>query len=368
MNKPDYTNSILNVSTSFLEHYKIKSEYAVIPCLQEELQKNYNHIIYILLDGMGVSTVKHHLQKEDALRKYMKKEITSVFPPTTVAATNAVLSGKAPISNGYLGWVQYFKEEDSNTVVFMNTDFDTKKGHKENVKEKYLAYQSILEQIKKKNPDVQTNRFFPDFMEGGSASFQEEIEKVLITTHNSDQSFNYLYWTEPDLSSHKYGCHSTELHQIMTNLNYDFEDLIQNILEDTLVVVIADHGLTDIKEIPFFANKELNDMLLRTPSIEPRAANFFVKEGQVEDFEKAFNKAYSSYYKLYSKEDFLKSKLLGPSKKHPLIDDFLGDYIAVAISDHMFIFTESKGHIAHHAGLSSDELMVPLILYSHSIK
>lgn len=364
MKKPDYTNSILNVSSTFLNHYNVPTKYSSIKFLQDELKKEYNHVIYILLDGMGVSTIKNHLSEDMALRKYLKREITSVFPPTTVAATTSVLSVLPPISNGHLGWVQYFKNEDTDLVVFLNTDFYTHTKQTENLKEKYLGFKNILDQINEVNPSINCSSYFPSFIEGGSESFSEEIERVLITTHNTDQSFNYLYWTEPDLTTHVHGTKSQELNKVMTDLNTDFEDLIDNIEDDTLVVVIADHGLTDIEEIPFYQYKELNNMLLRKPSIEPRAANFFVKDNEILNFKELFNSTFSDSYHLYSKVEFLDSKLLGYGDKHPLVDDFLGDYIAVAISDKMFIFNDSKGYISHHAGLSEEEMMVPLIVYS----
>ena len=47
-----------------------------------------------------------------------------------------------------------------------------------------------------------------------------------------------------------------------------------------------------------------------------------------------------------------------------MINDFLGDFIAVAINNNMFVLNEGKSYKAHHAGLLEDEMMVPLIIYS----
>jgi predicted AlkP superfamily pyrophosphatase or phosphodiesterase len=120
---PDYNNSILNVTATLLKHYHAPTIYNAIPELEEELKKNYNHVVLVLLDGMGKNIIEEHLEKDAFLRHYNKKWITSIFPPTTVAATNAVLSGLPPISSGYLGWIQYFKNEDSNVAVFLNHDY-----------------------------------------------------------------------------------------------------------------------------------------------------------------------------------------------------------------------------------------------------
>jgi len=362
---PDYSNSIMNVSNSILKHYGIKNQYPSINSLDEKLNNGYNHIIYILLDGLGSNLVKNLLTKDDSLNKYMHKEITSVFPPTTVAATDAVLSALPPIVNGHLGWVQYFENEDVNLVVFQNRDFyDDDRVIAEDLRAKHLSFERIGEKIKRHNPDVITTEFFPSFIENGSESFKEEIERVLLKVHNTDKSFSYLYWIEPDLVEHKTGIYSKETKKVVTDLSNDFSELINNVPDDTMVICIADHGLTDIIELPLFDNKELIDMLKRKPSIEPRAINFFVQDDKLEAFKVLFNKSYSKYYKLYTKEEILDSKLFGYGKHHELVDTFLGDYMALAIDKYMFTLGNGKNYKAHHAGMSEDEMMVPLIIYS----
>lgn len=360
MVKPNYNHSILNVSASFLKHYNIPTKHSTIGVLDKHLQ-NTNHIIYILLDGLGVNVIKEHLKPSDSLYKYMVDEVTSVFPPTTVAATTSVLSIEPPITNGHIGWVQYFEKEDTNNVVFLNEDYYTHQTHQENLKEKYLAFENIAEKIYK-HTKIDSTIYFPSFVPNGSNSFLEEIEKVLVKTHNVDQSFNYLYWTEPDLSTHMYGTKSKEVYNVINSLNKDFDHLIENIPSDTIVTLIADHGLTDIEEIPFYQYDDLFDLLKRNPSLEPRCANFFVKDGQKQEFESLFNRYFANDYKLYTKEEFINSGLIGYGKKHNMLDSMLGDFIAISKENKMFIFNESKGYIAHHAGLSADEMMVPLII------
>lgn len=365
---PDYTNSILNVSNSILKNYGVKTKYPTISLLDQELMKGYNHIIYILLDGMGVNIIRKHLTPDQALHKYLRKEITSVFPPTTVAATDTVLSGLPPISSGYIGWTQYFKEENTDLVVFLNEDYYTHKKQHESLRDKYLSFKTLYDQINEVNPSISTNEFFPSFRPDGSNSFKEQVEKVLLLTHNQDKSFNYVYWTEPDITQHIYGIESVEVSTVINELNNDFEDLIKDISEDTLVVAIADHGLTDIKEIKLFEFPDVTDLLERKPSIEPRATTFFVKEGNLEEFETNFNKHFSKYFRLYTKKEIFESKIFGEGTPHPKVDEFIGDFFSIGISEYMFIFSESKNYKGHHAGLSKDEMIVPLIMYSKSAK
>ncbi len=52
---PHYEDSIMNVSNSILKYYGVKNKYASIELLDDELKKGFNHIIYILMDGLGSS-------------------------------------------------------------------------------------------------------------------------------------------------------------------------------------------------------------------------------------------------------------------------------------------------------------------------
>lgn len=362
--KPNFEESIMNVSNSFLHHYQIHTNYPGIKELNIELSKNYNHIIYVLLDGMGVNVINKHLKESDLLKKHLVKTITSVFPPTTVAATNSVLSGLPPISTGYIGWVQYFKEEDTDLAVFLNQDFYTDKKFDELLRDKYLKYDNIMTKISNKHPDVITNRLFPSFIEDGTCeSLHDAVEQALVITHNTDKSFTYLYWTQPDLIEHHAGVYSHDVKKMMKNINKDFEELCHNISEDTLIVTIADHGLVDVTEINLYEYKELMDMLKRKPSIEPRACNFFVKDDYIDDFKTEFNKHFEGKYILLNKKEIFESNTFGIGEKHPLVDMFIGDYMAISVSEYMFKINDSKAYKAHHAGLTEEEMMVPLIIY-----
>lgn len=365
LKRPDYSNSIMNVSNSFLKYHNVETKYPSHKSVDDMLCNGYNHIIYVLLDGMGSNIIKKHLNKTDVLYKYMKEEITSVFPPTTVAATNSVLSGLPPIETGYIGWVQYFKQYDSDVTIFLNKDFYTGKVFDEVIRTKHLSYNNILQKIKNKNPDIHTNIIFPSYIEEGTAeTFKEEIEQVLLITHNTDKSFNYVYWIQPDLIEHKVGINSHDTEKMLKSINEDFEELLNNITDDTLVVCIADHGLVDVEEVNILKYEKLSNMLKRKPSIEPRACNFFVKDGLHEQFKVEFNTHFENKFLLMSKADLLESELLGTGNQHQLVDQFLGDFLAVAIDKYMFSVKDDKIYKAHHAGLTEDEMMVPLIMYS----
>ncbi|MDO9629584.1 MAG: alkaline phosphatase family protein [Acholeplasmataceae bacterium] len=361
---PDYKNSILNVTATILKHYHAPSIYDSIPELEEELKKNYNHVVLVLLDGMGKNIIEEHLPKDAFLNRYNQKWISSIFPPTTVAATNAVLSGLPPISSGYLGWIQYFKNENSNVAVFLNHDFyHPEVKFKELLRDKYLHYPTIYEQIQKYSPEVNTYEIFPSFKENGFNSFHEQGNRLLDIHKKDIKSFSYVYWTEPDMTEHDHGIHSKETSKVLNDLNIELEKLSEELADDVLMVVIADHGLVDVESYDLLEDQKLLFLLARMPSIEPRATNFFVKPFLQSAFKRHFTKTYGKHFMLLSKKELMDSNLLGTGIKHPLLNDFLGDFIGIAIDKYMFKLGPQSKFVAHHAGLTAGEIEVPLVIF-----
>jgi predicted AlkP superfamily pyrophosphatase or phosphodiesterase len=210
---------------------------------------------------------------------------------------------------------------------------------------------------------VKTYELFPDFRPNGYKTFHLELKKLQEITSKKDKSFSYLYWANPDLLEHEVGIYHESVKTELEKLNRELEDFSKTMNDDTLIIVIADHGLVDVKPIELYKDEELLKLLLRMPSIEPRATNFFVKPFKKHKFKKMFNEKYGNDYKLLSKNELLYSGLLGQGDHHPLVDSFLGDFMAIAISDKYFKFKESKLFKAHHAGLLEGEMEVPLIVY-----
>ena len=102
-------------------------------------------------------------------------------------------------------------------------------------------------------------------------------------------------------------------------------------------------------------------------SLESRAIAFWVKEDKKQEFEKLFNKEFSEDFLLLSKEEVLKKHILGYGDKHKKIDDFIGDYLAISISNSIirlqtYLADGKPVKKSTHCGLTKEEMEVPLIV------
>ena len=360
---PNYDRSILSIASSVLNHFGVKDcQHKTLPEFDELLSKDYKNIIVMLFDGLGTSTLKYHLEENDFLRKHHVTDISSVFPSTTVAATISIMSGYSPAECGWLGWDLYFEEIGENVAVFRNTlQRNGEPAAKFNVAHKYIPVKSIIKRIEEVNGrrSAYCVSFFSKYR---SKSVEDICKTVYKLSKKRKRKYIYAYWHQPDGAMHGHGVTSKEAHEQILHINREVEKLCSK-LENSLVIITADHGLCDSVNLFLEDYPEINSMLKFPPSIEPsRALSLFVKDGMKDDFKIEFNKLFGDDFRLMTKEGVFAENILGFGEPHPRTYDFVGDYIAVATGNKS-LFTEREEHefIGVHAGLTEDEMTVPFI-------
>lgn len=55
---PDYENSILNLMTSILNNYQVKTSHTSLKKLDKILENDYTNVVLLVLDGMGDNVFK----------------------------------------------------------------------------------------------------------------------------------------------------------------------------------------------------------------------------------------------------------------------------------------------------------------------
>lgn len=361
---PDYKNSILNLSCSILKHYGIPSEHPTLPYADSLLAKNYPHVVVILLDGLGMNILEKYLHPRDFLRRHLITNYSSVFPPTTTASTVSFLSSKSPIEHGWLGWDVYFEQEDKTVTCFHNTLQGTQKpAASYNIPNKYLPYENIVEKINK-SQKAKAKLIFPfgpeahpDLLDWGNG--------IINSCKTDEKTFTYAYWENPDSILHRYGTNSNEVAKIVSELNAAVANICAR-CPDTLFFITADHGHIDVRNEYFtIDHPEIAKMLKKEPSIEPRAISFYVKDEFKEEFSKVFRGKFLHHYQLFSKEEVLNMELFGPGNKNANLTG-IGDFIAAAF-DHKTLYWDknTKDFKSHHAGLSGEEMQIPLIAFQN---
>lgn len=364
MKKIDYKNSLLALIGSVLAYYGAGPRHGTLSVLDRLLTKKYKNLVVMLFDGMGTAILEKHLPEDAFLRKNMLSTLSSVFPPTTTAATITMESGLSPVEHGWLGWSLYFHEVGRNVNIFPNTISGSggspAAGY--HMAGRHLPYETVFDRIKAATSGETGAYCVSPFSDYKSRDLRDIIETVKSLCAHKGRRYVYTYWTQPDLDMHELGTGDTRIASLLEEINGSVENMCAS-LSDTLLIVTADHGLTDTRWRFISDYPQIAACLERAPSIETRASAFFVKNGMGPQFEQSFREAFGDSYILLSREQVLSEKLFGDGEPNPRAYGMLGDYLAIATGPVSIDYQRQNRELfrAAHAGLTDEEINIPFI-------
>ncbi|MCK4653858.1 MAG: alkaline phosphatase family protein [Candidatus Cloacimonetes bacterium] len=385
---PDYDNCIINLISTILRTYGVVPDYNSLKQIDIEDIKTRKNIVLMIFDGYGFNLLKRYSKSSSSfLAQHLVDKITSVYPSTTTSAITSIKTCKTPLEHGALGWTMFFKEYYKFIDFLPNWDSITGKvlDHSKYKTYDKMQFKNIFEMIHCSEPNVELYNVYAKYLANhpySSAvcdpsriiSFRKtkqlfkRIER-LIKKKSNNRKFIMTYSSNPDALEHKNGTNSKVVEDFIRIIDFEIEKLTKKLVgTNTLIIVTSDHGLIDIEKYHYTnEDKELYDCIFLPTIPEPRFLSFFVKKHKLDKFKEAIKK-YEDKFLILSREELLKKELLGIGKMHYKTDDLLGDFVGIAISNHaMKSIAEQNGKwekefLAHHCGLTEDEMYVPLIM------
>ncbi len=346
-------NDSVNTVQSIKKYYGLKQEHRSNNKLDVIFEKKKpKHVVLMCIDGFGYSFLKH----SKFLNENVLQKVDTVFPPTTASATITLQTGLYPCEHGWIGWAQYFEEFDDTIELFTGDSFFNDNSY---------DYSKVIKDIKFKPfyDEIDNSKIFFSFSEkfypNNYPSVADQFKAVRKHMDSFENTFSYVYWTEPDTTLHRVGSKSKEAHDLINDIDNQIKENI-DLFKDALVIITADHGHIDNEKFSFNEFENLEECFLRKPCIEPRFTNFFIKEGYKEQFLNSI-KPLLPYFDLYTKEEFKNADFFNNGKMHPVLDKFLGDYVLIA-TDKYILELKDKFYASAHAGATELEMEIPLIV------
>ncbi|MFZ5982036.1 MAG: alkaline phosphatase family protein [Patescibacteria group bacterium] len=378
---PNYKDgSIVNLMSSVLKSFGGMSHYGELEGFDPDWIKDKS-LVFLVIDGLGYEYLKKYGQGS-FLESNLKSRITSVFPSTTASAMTSFYTGLSPAEHGLMGWFMYLKEIGQ---VILPLHFSTRAG---NV---YLggsgiSYQdiisgkSIFNQIGNDYFVVNHSNYidspYSRSVSVGAKkisykSFSGLFSQIRKTLNSSQKrKFVFSYWSDFDSICHKFGTDSSRAKNHFEEIDRQVSLLAKFAKKRNAVIIItADHGLMDVKPkniIKLKDHPELEKCLTLPLSGEGRATYCYVRPEKVSKFEKYVRRKMGKFCQMRKSSDLIEEGYFGSSKINPKLYDRVGDYVLIMKDGYLIQDTllgeERNDYLAHHGGLSREEMFVPLIV------
>ena len=374
---PDYKGgSIVNLMSSISHSFKAKSLYKELRILPGNEIKSKN-VVLLIIDGLGYEYLtKNH--SESLLNAHLLGSVTSVFPPTTSSAVTTFLTGVAPQQHAFTGWWVNLKEVGAVSIPLR---FCTKKG-KQSLSKYGLDITSILNQrafttkINAKNFVIQdrtiVNSDFSKEMSKNAKSLGydtlegmfKKIKKAIKS--KGKRKYIYAYWSQLDHIAHEKGINHKKADKHIKEIDKKLAKFIKTIKgTDTTLIVTADHGHMEspLKRNIFLADHlKLKACLSTQLCGEKRTAYCYVHPSKAKQFENYVKNNLSKYFYLFKSQELIDKNFFGLFKENPKLFDRIGDYTLIAKENYLISDDKDKKDIGQHAGISKEEMLVPLII------
>ncbi|MBR4234871.1 MAG: alkaline phosphatase family protein [Clostridia bacterium] len=373
MRLPDYDRSSLSVTASVKGHFGAQSMYPRLPEIDRQLAAGgINKIVLLLADGYGEYLLRRHLPADAFTLTHDVCAVSAVFPSTTTAATTSIWTGVSPLEHGWMGWSLYFKESAAQIDAF--TGCESHRG--ERMPDGSPASKLMpLPDVNAGIADAELHMIFPFDTSAMSSCAHKHVVRELddmlslarALCAEEGRKLVYIYTNEPDHTMHETGVNSAQTKANFLRIDESVRRFAGTLSDDALLVLTADHGLVDATE-PVIINEipEIDECLWMPPSIEARAAAFFVKPFRRAQFERAFKERCGGDFVLFTREEALDMHLFGRGAMHRKTEDFIGDYIACATGGRFIRYDTISGRVPHmigmHAGLTDEEMTVPVVI------
>lgn len=343
----------------------------------KEIIKPKKHILLILSDGMG-SNLVDSLSDDSILKRNKKMDIQTINPSTTGCAVPSIVTGEYPEKHGMLGWLSYYRKKEIEYLPVLFRERRTKKSLEEFKvgTDEIFKIKSVLNKLNRKTCALFPNEFkdsvFSQFiLSNGDRLGYDSIEDAFsifseLIKKEDEETFTYMYLPQVDHNSHEFGVYSKEVYSVIDTIENQLKNI--NLNDELEVIIIADHGQTDVTKRGFRLDFEkYQEFFYALPGIDSGTATYYIKNEKAKEFEKNFNCDFKDKMFLFKTEELVKNKIFGPNVLSDYMKSNLGEYISICKKGEYFINSVEDDELLNnlkgtHSGFSRDEVITPLII------
>jgi len=338
-----------------------------------------DHLIFVLLDGLGMNVV-NRLPQDSFVKSHVKCELTATCPSTTACALTTVATGEYPSRHGVVGWFTHVPELGLTATVLPFVERFTGEG----LVRRGLTPGDVIpvpplcprmgRQVLTVVPEAIVNTPYNEWARGGTEgrgyrTIRHAVDQIVEHVSRARKpTYTHLYLPEIDTVCHKLGSEADGVVPEVMRIDAELSRMANELNGRARVVITADHGLIDVppaRQTLVTADDPLVETLKVPVSGDARMPIFHVREGRHADFRRLADERFGDRIAFVPTPEAERMELFGPGRIADGARGRLGDYVGFPFDRATLAYhppNKPLGHLfkAVHAGLSPQEMWVPL--------
>ncbi|SEV99677.1 alkaline phosphatase family protein [Natrinema salifodinae] len=358
----------------------------------------YDRVLVVLVDGFGLEFWKRHdhplLDRFEAAGTV--SPLTTIYPSETAAALTTFHTGRLPAAHGVLGWDVYDPADDASYEAFT---VDVKAGDEPVDRDMQDVFegQAIYPALTDAGIDCRHVVPFPETYDGATAhtyggdvdapayaldGFESALREAF--TAADEPAFLYAYLPQIDAAAHAAGTDSDAYREAVADTfdaieralsglpGGDATDAAGSALDETLVLLTADHGHVDTdtaRSVDLESFESVMDGLDRHANGEPvryagspRNVHLHLRGGDGVCDRVRSDLADALDARIFSRQAARDRDLFGAGPESDTFRRRLGDLVVCHRDQAVWYGSDSAKFelVGMHGGLHPDEMLVPV--------
>jgi predicted AlkP superfamily pyrophosphatase or phosphodiesterase len=367
--------------------------------LPAELDRRWQKVVLCFIDAFGWRFCQSRLDDYPFLRRFgeqgLVKKITSQFPSTTAAHVTCIHTGLTPGQSGVFEWQYYEPLVDRIIMPLLFSPVGTRlRNALEDVEpEEILPIGTIYRELEEAG--VRSYAFQPALhlispyarltYDGAEVVPYRTLSEGLVSLKEclraeSEPSYFFFYFDGIDQVGHTQGPGSAHIDaEIDAFLTVADRVLGAGDGDDTLLMVVADHGMMEVDPkttiylnlhpdfagVERFLRRNNNDELL-VPAGSCRDMFLYINEGRLEEAQAFFEMRLQGRVDVVRADELVRRGLFGPTPTSEAFDSHVGDLVLLPKRGESVWWYErgkfEQEHFGAHGGLSAQEMEVPFLV------
>ena len=359
---------------------------------------NFQHVILLVVDGMGLNTVEEalrlaHSDPDYAVWGELAEEVTlapltSIVPSTTSAALTTLWTGSTPAEHGVVGFEVWLKEYGMITNMIFHSPASFT-GETDSLRragfdpQTFLPVPTLGTHLLRNGVRAYAFQHRSIAYSGLSAMLMRGAEiygyrslsdlwvtlDIMLDARAEERNYTWIYWGDLDEHSHHFGPGdprvALELAGFSRQLGRFIRERGKKHLGDTLLLLTADHGHI---YTPANADYELRhhpklmECLVMAPSGEARLPYAYLRPGREQDFLRYVKETWPGQFSAVPAEQAIRAGLFGHREIYQRLHDRVGDWIVLPQNNAYWWFgSRDNLLLGRHGGLSRTEMAIPFL-------
>jgi hypothetical protein len=344
-------------------------------------------VFLMIVDGLGYNRFLTHVKNHGGVlaelaEKGVSKPLTSTFPATTSTSLASIFTGLSPAEHNLLGYLMFSREYG---CVFNTLDMKPIFGYSSHVE----IAKDFARKMKPWMPELQEHGVRTLVATKGSIVGSglsrvthadtevvpymldsEMMVKCKKALEQHGRVFLMLYYSGIDTLEHRYGPNSEEVTSEIQAFEYHLNSFLSKLSDatkkQTLIILTADHGVSETNKVYYVKDyPEITNSLLLPPVGDSRAAFLFSKPRQSENLKNAFETDVDGF-KLVPSKELIDKGAFGSTEDSTLLEAAVGDFTALskganALQYPYFDDDRTREQRGGHGGMTAEEVVVPLL-------